>query len=533
MSEQWFLKYPAVPESQACVAEGWMKFHPDRWAKVYDHWLTNIQDWCISRQLWWGHRIPVWYRGAEVYCGLDAPIGEGWTQDFDVLDTWFSSWLWPFATMGWPEQTETLKKFYPTTDLVTGPDIIFFWVARMIMAGYEFMGDAKFALPDAMPFQNVYFTGIIRDKQGRKMSKTLGNSPDPLVLIAQYGADALRFGTMRSAPLGQDVLFDEKDVELGRNFCNKLWNACRFRQMVGSADFPIQGEIERTLLNPDDKWLLLKLDAAIREVTIALNEYKFSEATAALYRFFWNEYCDWYVEASKAVFFGADAKQKANTLAVIDFVLSHTIRLFHPFLPFITEELWHGMGFATDMPDNQGGKTIMNAPWPLPFDDDFKGHYGLDDCYVEMTDTKYELVRNGRDLRRAGNIQAAKKVKYVFKPAQQLTPHDAEVIKLLLNAESLEVNADYQPPKGTPVVASPLGELFLPLEGLIDVAAEKIRLLKEVEKIQSEILKVEQKLANPNFTQKVPPAVLAEHEQRLADWRAKLAHTQASQASLG
>jgi len=528
LSEQWFLKYPAVAKSKACVADGRMKFYPDRWAKVYDHWLTNIQDWCISRQLWWGHRIPVWYRNNEVYCGLDAPSGEGWTQDADVLDTWFSSWLWPFATMGWPENTETLKKFYPTTDLVTGPDIIFFWVARMIMAGYEFMGEAEFALPEAMPFQNVYFTGIIRDKQGRKMSKTLGNSPDPLVLIAQYGADALRFGTMRSAPLGQDVLFDEKDVELGRNFCNKLWNACRFRQMVGSAEFPIQGEIERTLLMPDDKWILLKLDAAIREVSIALNEYKFSEATAALYKFFWNEYCDWYVEASKAVFFGTDAPQKTNTLAVIDFVLSHTLRLFHPFLPFITEELWHGMGFATDMPDNQGGQTIMNAPWPLPFDDDFKGHYGLDDCYLEMTDTKYELVRNGRDLRRAGNIQAAKKVKYIFKPAQPLTAHDAEVIRLLLNAEALEVNADYQPPKGTPAVASPLGELFLPLEGLIDVAAEKIRLTKEVEKIQSEIVKVEQKLANPNFTTKVPPAVLAEHEQRLVEWKAKLAHTQAS-----
>jgi valyl-tRNA synthetase len=415
------------------------------------------------------------------------------------------------------------------------------------------MGDAKFALPDAMPFQNVYFTGIIRDKQGRKMSKTLGNSPDPLVLISQYGADALRFGTMRSAPLGQDVLFDEKDVELGRNFCNKLWNACRFRQMQGGE---VQGEIERTLLTPDDKWILLKLDAAIREVTIALNEYKFSEATAALYKFFWSEYCDWYVEASKAVFFSSSRResaqtsviggesqsgltsaatnpQVANTLAVIDFVLSHTLRLFHPFLPFITEELWHGMGYVTNMPDGQGGKTIMNAPWPLPFDDDFKGHYGLDDCYLEMTDTKYELVRNGRDLRRAGNIQAAKKVKYVFKPAQQLTPHDAEVIKLLLNAESLEVNADSQPPKGTPTVNSKLGELFLPLEGLIDVAAEKIRLTKEVEKIQSEIVKVEQKLANPNFTQKVPPAVLQEHQQRLADWQAKLAQVKAALAALG
>ncbi len=566
LSEQWFLKYPAVPQSKACVAEGRMKFHPDRWAKVYDHWLTNIQDWCISRQLWWGHRIPVWsvtdsdeakakarfeHWAEQLKSSSESSIRRngnvvsiatitpgvqhtlemsGWQQDPDVLDTWFSSWLWPFATMGWPENTETLTKFYPTTDLVTGPDIIFFWVARMIMAGYEFMGDVKFALPDAMPFQNVYFTGIIRDKQGRKMSKTLGNSPDPLVLIAQYGADALRFGTMRSAPLGQDVLFDEKDVELGRNFCNKLWNACRFRQMQGGE---VQGEIERTLLTPDDKWILLKLDSAIREVTVALNEYKFSEATAALYKFFWSEYCDWYVEACKAVFFGTDATQKANTLAVIDFVLSHTIRLFHPFLPFITEELWHGMGFATDMPNNQGGKTIMNAPWPLPFDDDFKGHYGLDDCYVEITDTKYELVRNGRDLRRAGNIQAAKKVKYVFKPAQHLTPHDAEVIKLLLNAEALEVNADYQPPKGTPTVNTKLGELFLPLEGLIDVAAEKIRLTKEAEKIQAEIVKVEQKLANPNFTTKVPPAVLAEHEQRLAEWKNKLTHTQASLAALG
>jgi len=562
LSEQWFLKYPAVAQSKACVeqaddSEGRvtrvpgqenqkpsqsqglaelvppgnkMRFHPDRWAKVYDHWLTNIQDWCISRQLWWGHRIPVWYRGAEVYCGIEAPTGEGWTQDPDVLDTWFSSWLWPFATMGWPEQTETLKKFYPTTDLVTGPDIIFFWVARMIMAGYEFMGEPKYGLSDAMPFQNVYFTGIIRDKQGRKMSKTLGNSPDPLVLISQYGADALRFGTMRSAPLGQDVLFDEKDVELGRNFCNKLWNACRFRQMQGGE---VQGEIVRTLLTPDDKWILLKLDIAIREVTIALNEYKFSEAAAALYRFFWSEYCDWYVEASKAVFFGTDDKQKANTLAVIDFVLSHMVRLFHPFLPFITEELWHGMGYSTDMPENQGGKTIMNAPWPMPINEDEKSEWGLDDCYLEITDTKYELVTQGRNLRRAGNIQAAKKVKYVFKPAQQLTPHDAEVIKLLLNAETLEVNPEYQAPKGTPTVQSKLGELFLPLEGHIDPAAEKVRLGKEVEKIKGEIVKVEQKLANPNFTEKVPPAVLTEHRQRLADWQAKLAHTQALLDALG
>ncbi len=612
LSEQWFLKYPAVKESQSCVAEGRMKFHPDRWAKVYDHWLTNIQDWCISRQLWWGHRIPVWSKTYDEsnlcsvhtnisdlltpppstdhrFVGNDSPdiaifidgktatadskkllatgleLQEvdqgirallrcsirrikrlenlGFTQDSDVLDTWFSSWLWPFATMGWPEQRETLKKFYPTTDLVTGPDIIFFWVARMIMAGYEFMGEPKFGLPDAMPFRNVYFTGIIRDKQGRKMSKTLGNSPDPLDLIARFGADALRFGTMRSAPLGQDVLFDEKDVELGRNFCNKLWNACRFRQMQGGE---VQGEIRPQLLTTDDKWILLKLDAAIQEITEALNSYNFSTAVQALYRFFWNEYCDWYVEASKAVLQTRSSRgdetqtkeedqrlltssptqnddaRRANTLAVIDFVLSHTLRLFHPFLPFITEELWHGMGYAEDMPDDQGGKTIMYAHWPKSFDEDFKGHYGLDDCYLDMVNAKYDLVTQGRNLRRAGNISAGKKVKYIFKPVNFTPPHDLEVIKLLLNAEALEVNADYQAPKGTPTARTELGELCLPLEGHVDIAAEKTRLTKEREKYEGEIVKAEQKLSNPNFVQKVPPQVLAEHQQRVIDFKAKL-----------
>jgi valyl-tRNA synthetase len=347
LSEQWFLKYPSAEKSREVVSSGEMKFFPDRWAKVYDHWMEGIQDWCISRQLWWGHRIPVWYRDGETYCGMDAPEGSGWTQDPDVLDTWFSSWLWPFATMGWPEKTETLKAFYPTTDLVTGPDIIFFWVARMIMAGFEYMGE--------LPFRNVYFTGIIRDKQGRKMSKSLGNSPDPLDLISKYGADALRFGVMRSAPLGADVVYDEKNVELGRNFCTKLWNAARFRQMQGGAT---EGEIIPQLLTADDKWILLRLDNAVMEVSAALEEYRFSDATQALYRFFWSEFCDWYLECSKAALAtigNADAENgarefanpplAANTLAVMDFVLSHTLRLFHPFLPFITEELWQGMGF--------------------------------------------------------------------------------------------------------------------------------------------------------------------------------------------
>jgi valyl-tRNA synthetase len=460
--------------------------------------------------------------------------------------------------MGWPEQPETLRKFYPTTDLVTGPDIIFFWVARMIMAGYEFMGDPKFGLPDAMPFRNVYFTGIIRDKQGRKMSKTLGNSPDPLDLIARYGADALRFGTMRGAPLGQDVLFDEKDVELGRNFCNKLWNACRFRQMQdvqGAADMPqsessspesraetgrkaensfeIQGEIRPELLSTDDKWILLKLDKAIVEITEAFESYNFSIATQAIYRFFWSEYCDWYIEASKAVLQGVDPERRANTVAVIDFVLSHLLRLFHPFIPFVTEELWHGMGYSADMPEDQGGKTLMNAPWPKPFDENLRINWGLDDGYLESAEKRYDLVREGRNLRRQANLPSNKKVKFIFKPTPEITPNDVEVMRLLLNAESLEPVQDYTPARNTLTALTPVGELFLPLEGLVDVEAEKARLAKEIAKMAQEIEKVQQKLANPNFVQKVPPQVLEEHKQRLADWQGKQQHAQTTLDSMG
>jgi valyl-tRNA synthetase len=521
LSEQWFLRYPSVGPSTAAVENGQIQFHPERWSKTYLHWMANIRDWCISRQLWWGHRIPVWYKDAEIRCQIDSP-GEGWQQDPDVLDTWFSSWLWPFATMGWPAKTETLQKFYPTTDLVTGPDIIFFWVARMIMAGYEWMGEK--------PFAHVYFTGIIRDKQGRKMSKSLGNSPDPLDLIAQYGADALRFGVMRSAPLGQDILYDEQQVELGRNFCNKLWNACRFRQLQAGET---QGEIAPDLMTRDDRWILLRLDAAIRELDDAFANYKFSDATATLYRFFWSEYCDWYLEASKAVLQGAEAARRQNTLAVMDFVLSHTLRLFHPFLPFITEELWHGMGYSQDMPNDQGGKTIVFAPWPKPLEADFKAHYCLSESVLIFVEERQKLVIAIRNLRAQYRLPASMRLKLIYEAAADINAAEKEVIQLLAGAESIEHRLEYQPAKGEPVIHPGFGgKLHLPLAGLIDVAAEKARLTKDLQKVEAEIAKVQAKLENPNFAQKVPAEVLEEHRQRLANWLAKREQTRASLEAL-
>ena len=578
LSEQWFLKYPSVEQAKACVADGQMRFFPERWAKVYDHWMTGIQDWCISRQLWWGHRVPVYaktFHGDELtaapsifetvqdllnaqeplkdpesqrhgqiitqadgqyriefataYPEAAAKLQElGFTQDPDVLDTWFSSWLWPFATMGWPDKTDTLARFYPTTDLVTGPDIIFFWVARMIMAGYEYMGE--------LPFKNVYFTSLIRDKQGRKLSKSLGNSPDPLELISKYGADAVRFGTMRSAPLGQDVFYDEKNLELGRNFCTKLWNASRFRQMQGGET---ESEIAPALLTSDDKWILLRLDHAIQAVTAALEEYRFSDAANALYAFFWSEFCDWYLEASKASlgFDGsipADDPHRVNTLAVMDFVLSHTLRLFHPFLPFITEELWQGMGFNQDLPPQQGGDTIMFAPWPKPFTPYEREYFVLDETDERLANAKYEVVNAGRGLRRDCNIASNKRVRFVLRRTEPLPSHDRDVLALLLNTETFEiVDATWAPASGTPSALTPLGELYLPLDGLIDVAAEKERLGKEITKVEAELAKVRAKLADENFAAKVPAKVLEEHRQRETDWAQKHAQLTKMHAALG
>ena len=325
-----------------------IRFFPRHWEKVYAQWLENIRDWCISRQVWWGHRIPAWYRkeNSEIYVGVEPPAdAENWTQDLDTLDTWFSSWLWAYETM----DVETRKKFYPTSALVTAPDIIFFWVARMIIAGLEFKPGKSDRVEDNIAFRDVYFTGLIRDKLGRKMSKLLGNSPDPLELIDKYGADGLRFGLMRIAPRGQDIRFDEKQVKKVETSTNPL-NVARFRQMHGPSD--AASRISNQALSIYALELIARLNETIDAVEAAYREYQFNTVAQRLYDFVWSDYCDWFVEVAKTEIFSEDEAKKKSALAVMDFVLSATLRLLHPFMPHVTEELWslQGLGRPIQLP---------------------------------------------------------------------------------------------------------------------------------------------------------------------------------------
>ncbi len=519
LSEQWFLRYPQTQAARDAVRQQLIRFFPERWEKVYDHWLENIQDWCISRQLWWGHRIPVWYRNGEIKCQIDSP-GDGWQQDQDVLDTWFSSWLWPFATM----DDQTLAKFYPTSALVTGPDIIFFWVARMIMAGLEYRGE--------IPFRNVYFTGIIRDSKGRKMSKSLGNSPDPLDLIEQFGADGLRFGLLRIAPQGQDIRFDEKQAEEGRNFANKLWNAARFREMQGTA-CSAQPDINGIQLPTVAIDILAKLDDLIVNLESAYQRYRFNEIAQLLYDFFWSEYCDWFVEAAKGELQGDDTSARTAVLATMDVVLHAFLRLLHPFMPHITEELWTRLGFTDTSPDNPHN-FVMAAAWP---GHGLLNHLDASDVTQARTATTrlYESVHKVRNLRSEYNIATNRKVSLILVPAvgsEPLSGSDQTAFSILANAEQLTVDPQFDKKPGTPTVLTPLGEVIMPLEGLIDIAAERTRLQSEITKSRKELDKNEAKLANDNFINNAPAEVVTEHRQRSVDFQQRLAQLQSMLDSL-
>jgi valyl-tRNA synthetase len=521
LSEQWFLRYPKAKEALAVVRDHLIRFFPAHWEKVYAQWLENIQDWCISRQIWWGHRIPAWYRKSQIYVGVEPPADpENWTQDPDTLDTWFSSWLWAYETM----DEETRKKFYPTSVLVTGPDIIFFWVARMIIAGLEFKPGKSEKIEDNIPFHDVFFTGIIRDKQGRKMSKSLGNSPDPLELIDKYGADGLRFGLMRIAPSGQDIRFDEKQIEEGRNFATKLWNVARFRQMHG----PIQTRPEKLDCLKQSSFgalsiyateVLARLNETTDVIERAYRDYEFNTVAQRLYDFFWSDYCDWFVEAAKTEIFGEDESRKQSALVVMDTVLSAFLRLLHPFMPHITEELWSLLDLGT------GSIQFATPPKKIALDD-------VDLAKKrKLVSAIYETVQAGRNLRAEAKVPSNKKANFILRAADKSVEGELSTISRLLNAEEVKLDRQYKAKPGVPVAMTPLGEIFLSIRGG-DKKAESERLDKEIARVEGELETAKTKLKNKSFIDRAPAAVVEEHRQRQKDFTARLKKLKEARKSL-
>jgi len=522
LSEQWFLRYPKCKEALAVVKKHLIRFFPKRWERVYEQWIKNIQDWCISRQVWWGHRIPAWYRSKpdsgnrkperkEIYVGVESPKDpENWIQEEDTLDTWFSSWLWAYETM----DLKTRKKFYPTSVLVTGPDIIFFWVARMIFAGLEFKPGKTKKTEDNIPFHHVFFTGIIRDKQGRKMSKSLGNSPDPLDLIDKYGADGLRFGLMRIAPTGQDIRFDEKQIEEGRNFATKLWNVARFRQIHG----PSSAEPKLQKLSIYAIEVLARLNETIEAIEKGYREYEFNTLAQRLYDFIWSDYCDWFVEAAKTDIFSEDESRKKSALAVMDYVLSAIVRLLHPLMPHITEELWSLLGLGTG--------SIQFAPLPKKLalkDVDLKKR--------KLVAATYETVQAGRNLRAQARIPSNQRAKFALRAKQDGVANERETMTRLLNASELIIDSKFQARPGTPIGTTALGEILLIVD--VDLSAESQRLDKEIGKVENELRTVEEKLKNRSFVDRAPRDVVELNRQRQKDYTDQLKKLKEARDKLG
>ena len=505
LSEQWFIamKKLAKPALKV-VKDGKIKFNPSRWVKTYNYWLENIKDWCISRQLWWGHRIPVFYckdcgwESAENTDPEKCPKcnSKNIYQDNDVLDTWFSSWLWPFSTLGWPEKNPDLDYYYPTDDLVTGPDIIFFWVARMIMAGLEFQNE--------IPFKNVYFTGIIRDSQGRKMSKSLGNSPDPLDIIAKYGADTLRFGTMLIAPKGQDILFDESQLETGRNFLNKLWNATRFIFMnIDDNDNYSSFSIEEIKLNTPEKWILSKLQNTVKSVNENLKKYRFNDAAKDLYNFTWNYFCDWYIELIKPQLYSEDKRQKEAPLFVAIYTLKTLLKLLHPFTPFITEEIWNSI-------KDKNESDIIISKWPK-----FQKELVNKQIEKEM-ELVMGIITAIRTVRSEMTVPPSKKADVLIQDETEkyknILNRNSEYIISLGKIKNLTIDKNIEKPDLTATAVVGNLQIYIPLEELIDIDKEKQRLKKEIGNFEGRLKAVQNKLQNPNFAKRAPKNIV-EHEQ--------------------
>ncbi|MED4530887.1 valine--tRNA ligase [Metabacillus fastidiosus] len=505
LSTQWFVKMQPLADEAVALQNKEEKVHfvPDRFEKTYLHWMENIRDWCISRQLWWGHRIPAWYHKetGEVHVDHEPPADiENWEQDKDVLDTWFSSALWPFSTMGWPDTEGTdFKRFYPTAALVTGYDIIFFWVSRMIFQGLEFTGER--------PFKDVLIHGLVRDEQGRKMSKSLGNGVDPMDVIDKYGADSLRYFLSTGSSPGQDLRFSFEKVEATWNFANKIWNASRFALMnmdgLTYEEIDLSGE-----KSVADKWILTRLNETIENVTKLADKYEFGEVGRLLYNFIWDDFCDWYIEMAKLPLYGENEAAKKTTRSILAYVLDNTMRLLHPFMPFITEEIWQSLPHQ--------GESITVASWPK--------------VNPELTDEKaaaemkllVEVIRSVRNIRAEVNTPMSKQIQMQIKAKNEevLTQLESNraYVERFCNTSELVISTEVAHDEKSMTAVVTGAELILPLEGLINIEEEIKRLEKEKEKLDKEVERVQKKLGNEGFLKKAPESVIEEEKAKERDY---------------
>jgi len=513
LSTQWFVKMKPLAEAAIKLqkTEGKVHFVPERFEKTYLHWMENIRDWCISRQLWWGHRIPAWYHKetGEVYVGHEAPQdAENWEQDPDVLDTWFSSALWPFSTMGWPDkEAADLKRYYPTDALVTGYDIIFFWVSRMIFQGLEFTGKR--------PFKDVLIHGLVRDAEGRKMSKSLGNGVDPMDVIDQYGADSLRYFLATGSSPGQDLRYSTEKVESVWNFANKIWNASRFA-LMNMGGLPYEDIDLNGKKSVADEWILTRLNETIETVTNLAEKYEFGEVGRALYNFIWDDFCDWYIEMAKLPLYGEDETAKKTTRSVLAYVLDQTMRLLHPFMPFITEEIWQNLPHE--------GESITVAEWPK-----VRPELSNQEASEQMK-LLVEIIRSVRNIRAEVNTPMSKKIAMIINAHDEKILDTLETNKAYLerfcNPEMLTIGVGALAPEKAMTAVVSGAEIYLPLQGLINIEEEITRLEKELEKLNKEVERVQKKLANEKFVAKAPAQVVEEERAKEKDYLEKRATVQ-------
>lgn len=503
LSKQWFVAMEKLTEDLLAMQETDEKisFVPPRFEKIFNNWLDNIQDWCISRQLWWGHRIPAWYKGEEVYVGTTAPIGDGWHQDEDALDTWFSSALWPFSTLGWPEKTADLEKFFPTDVLVTGYDIIFFWVARMAFQSKYLM--------NVRPFKDVLFHGIIRDELGRKVSKSLGNGVDMMDVRNQYGIDSLRYFLTTSSSPGQDIRYSDEKMEAAWNYINKIWNISRFIGISFDNNNYQNEEIDSTLLNTVDKWILSRLNEVIESADDNFEKYEFGEAAKTIYKFIWNDFASWYLEMTKVVFSDDNQDEKINTCSVLNYVLKNALKLIHPFMPFVSDEIYQMF--------NEENITI--SAWPT-----VNPNYNFEDA--KNIEIIYDIITNVRNVRASKNVPNSKPIDLEIQTRNEkiitFLNDNLRYLHKFTNYQNIIISSEEI--ESSKKIVNVLSEVVvaIPLSQLVDLAEEKQKLEQNKQKMLSEISRCKKMLANPNFIRKAPANKVAEEREKLIDYQQQL-----------